>query len=91
VTSSYGLARRVPSTAATYCKVLKVLCVWLLDEQEIETDPMARMKPPQYPPSQSRLCRPTASSTGYLRRRQRQPAVLLRFLDHPTTRYAAAS
>ena len=28
---------------------------------------------------------------GYLRRRQRQPAVLVRFLDHPTTRYAAAS
>jgi transposase len=28
---------------------------------------------------------------GYLRRRQRQPAVLLRFFDHPTTRYAAAS
>jgi transposase len=28
---------------------------------------------------------------GYLRRRQRQPAVLVRFFDHPTTRYAAAS
>jgi transposase len=28
---------------------------------------------------------------GYLRRRQRQPAVLIRFFDHPTTRYAAAS
>ena len=27
----------------------------------------------------------------YLRRRQRQPAVLVRFFDHPTTRYAAAS
>jgi transposase len=27
---------------------------------------------------------------GYLRRRQRQPAVLVRFFDHPTTRYAAA-
>jgi transposase len=27
----------------------------------------------------------------YLRRRQRQPQVLVRFFDHPTTRYAAAS
>jgi transposase len=28
---------------------------------------------------------------GYLRRRQRQPQVLVCFFDHPTTRYAAAS
>jgi transposase len=28
---------------------------------------------------------------GYLRRRQRQPEVLVRFFDHPTTRYGAAS
>ena len=28
---------------------------------------------------------------GYLRRRQRQPAVLIRFFNHPTTRYAAAA
>jgi transposase len=28
---------------------------------------------------------------GYLRRRQRHPEVLIRFFDHPTTRYAAAS
>jgi transposase len=28
---------------------------------------------------------------GYLRRRQHQPQVLVRFFDHPTTRYAAAS
>ena len=28
---------------------------------------------------------------GYLRRRQRQPEVLVRCFDHPTTRYAAAS
>jgi transposase len=28
---------------------------------------------------------------GYLRGRQRQPEVLVRFFDHPTTRYAAAS
>jgi transposase len=28
---------------------------------------------------------------GYLRRRQRQPQVVVRFFAHPTTRYAAAS
>jgi len=28
---------------------------------------------------------------GYLRRRQRQPQVVVRFFDHPMTRYAAAS
>jgi transposase len=28
---------------------------------------------------------------GYLRRRQRQPEVLVRFFDYPTTRYAAAA
>jgi site-specific recombinase XerD len=43
------LARRAPSTAATYYKVLKVLYAWLLDEQEIDADPMARMKPPTVP------------------------------------------
>jgi site-specific recombinase XerD len=43
------LARRTASTAATYYKVLKVLYAWLLDEQEIDTDPMARMKPPIVP------------------------------------------
>jgi hypothetical protein len=33
------LARRAPSTAATYHKVLKVLYAWLVEEQEIEADP----------------------------------------------------
>jgi transposase len=28
---------------------------------------------------------------GYLRRRQRHPEILVRFFDHPTTRYAAAT
>jgi transposase len=32
-----------------------------------------------------------AELRGYLRRRQRQPEILVRFFDHPTTRYAAAS
>jgi site-specific recombinase XerD len=44
------LARgRAPGTAATYYKVLKVLYAWLLDEGEVEADPMARMKPPIVP------------------------------------------
>src|SRR5215216_4076478 len=44
------LARgRAPSTAATYYKVLRVLYAWLVEEQEIEADPMARMKPPTVP------------------------------------------
>jgi site-specific recombinase XerD len=43
------LAHRAPSMAATYHKILKVLFAWLLDEQEIESDPMARMKPPTVP------------------------------------------
>jgi site-specific recombinase XerD len=43
------LARRTPSTAATYYKILKILYAWLADEEEIDTDPMARMKPPIVP------------------------------------------
>ena len=31
-----------------------------------------------------------AELRGYLRRRQRQPEVLVRFFNHPSTRYAAA-
>jgi site-specific recombinase XerD len=43
------LARRSPSTAATYYKVLKLVYAWLLDEQELDADPMARMRPPIVP------------------------------------------
>jgi site-specific recombinase XerD len=44
------LARgRAPSTAATYYKVLKVLYAWLVEEQELQADPMARMRPPLVP------------------------------------------
>jgi site-specific recombinase XerD len=43
------LARRAPSTAATYYKVLKLLYAWLADEEEIPADPMRRMKPPIVP------------------------------------------
>jgi site-specific recombinase XerD len=43
------LARRTASTAATYYKILKVLYGWLIDEEELEADPMAKMKPPIVP------------------------------------------
>jgi site-specific recombinase XerD len=44
------LARgRAPSTAATYHKVLKLLYAWLVEEQEILTDPMAKLRPPIVP------------------------------------------
>ena len=43
------LARRSPSTAATYYKILKVLYAWLVDEEEIDVDPTVRMKPPIVP------------------------------------------
>jgi site-specific recombinase XerD len=43
------LARRAPSTAATYYKVLKLLYAWLAEEEEIPADPMRRMKPPIVP------------------------------------------
>jgi site-specific recombinase XerD len=43
------LARRAPSTAATYYKILKLLFAWLAEEQEIPADPMARMRPPIVP------------------------------------------
>ncbi len=40
------LARgRAPSTAATYHKVLKLLYAWLVEEEEIPTDPMAKLRP----------------------------------------------
>jgi site-specific recombinase XerD len=43
------LARRAASTAATYYKVLKLLYGWLAEEEEIPTNPTARMKPPIVP------------------------------------------
>ncbi len=43
------LTRRSASTAATYYKVLKLLYAWLAEEEEIPTNPMARMKPPIVP------------------------------------------
>jgi site-specific recombinase XerD len=42
------LARRTASTAATY-RILTVLYGWLVDEEELDADPMARTKPPIVP------------------------------------------
>jgi site-specific recombinase XerD len=39
------LARRSPSTAATYHKVLRILYAWLEDEGEITASPMAKLRP----------------------------------------------
>jgi site-specific recombinase XerD len=46
------LARRTASTAATYYKILKVLYGWLVDEEELHNDPMAKMRPPIVPGKQ---------------------------------------
>jgi hypothetical protein len=43
------LARRSPSTAATYHKVLRILYAWLEEEGEIDASPMARLRPPIIP------------------------------------------
>jgi site-specific recombinase XerD len=51
------LARREPSTAATYHKVLKILYAWLLEEGEVPADPTVLMRPPTPAPA-----RPTAVS-----------------------------
>ncbi|HEX5879182.1 MAG TPA: phage integrase N-terminal SAM-like domain-containing protein [Actinomycetota bacterium] len=43
------LLRRAPATAATRYKVLRILYGWLEEEEEIDANPMARMKPPIVP------------------------------------------
>jgi integrase len=39
------LDRRAASTACTYYKLLRIVDVWRVEEREIDTSPMARMKP----------------------------------------------
>ncbi len=43
------LTRRAPGTVATYFKALRILYGWLEEEEEIASNPMARMKPPIVP------------------------------------------
>src|SRR5215211_4608500 len=74
------LARgRAPSTAATYYKVLRVLYAWLVEEQEIEVDPMARMKPPIVPADG--LKRLFAACAGASFEARRDTALVMLLLD----------
>jgi site-specific recombinase XerD len=43
------LRRRAPVTAATRYKVLRILYGWLEEEEQIDANPMVRMKPPIVP------------------------------------------
>jgi site-specific recombinase XerD len=43
------LTQRAPGTVATYFKALRILYGWLEEEDEIPSNPMARMKPPIVP------------------------------------------
>ncbi len=43
------LGRRAAVTTWTYHKALRVLYAWLVEEQEIDASPMARMRPPIVP------------------------------------------
>ena len=81
------LSRRAPSTAATYYKVLKILYAWLVEEEEIAADPMARMRPPIVPDKPvpivpedglKRLLRVCAGNTFEARR---DTALLMLLLD----------
>ena len=81
------LTRRSPSTAAAYYNVLKVLYAWLLDEQEIDADPMARMKPPIVPGkpvpivSADGLKRLFAACAGASFQARRDTALIMLLLD----------
>jgi site-specific recombinase XerD len=81
------LSRRAASTAATYYKVLKILYAWLVEEEEIAANPMARMKPPIVPDKPvpivpedglKRLLRVCAGNTFEARR---DTALLMLLLD----------
>ena len=81
------LSRRAASTAATYHKILKVLYAWLLDEQELEAGPMARMRPPTVPVKQvpivpaDGLKRLFAACTGPGFEARRDTALIMLLLD----------
>jgi site-specific recombinase XerD len=81
------LARRAPSTAATYYKVLKLLYAWLVEEEEIPADPMARMRPPIVPDkpvpivAEDALKRPFGVCAGNTFEARRDTALLMLLLD----------
>src|SRR5215471_11926238 len=43
------LERRTPATAFTYYRGVKTFFDWLVEDGELKTSPMARMKPPHIP------------------------------------------
>jgi hypothetical protein len=67
------LARRSASTAATRHKVLRILYRWLEEEDELEQNPMARVKPPIVPSSRSRSS-PRRAYSGCWRRAPARPS-----------------
>jgi site-specific recombinase XerD len=81
------LVRRTASTAATYYKVLKVLYGWLVDEEELDGDPMAKMRPPIVPAKQvpvvpaDGLKRLFAACAGTSFEARRDTALIMLLLD----------
>src|SRR5215213_2883506 len=81
------LARRTASTAATYYKILKVLYGWLVDEEELDADPMAKMRPPIVPGKQvpvvpaDGLKRLFAACAGTSFEARRDTALIMLLLD----------
>jgi site-specific recombinase XerD len=81
------LTRRAPGTVATRYKVLRILYRWLEEEDEITTDPMARMKPPIIPEqpvpvvAEDSLRRLLAACAGKTFEARRDTAVIMFLLD----------
>ena len=78
---------RSDRTIATYYKILKVLYGWLVDEEELDADPMAKMKPPIAPGKQvpivpaDGLKRLFAACAGTSFEARRDTALIMLLLD----------
>jgi site-specific recombinase XerD len=81
------LARRSPSTAATYHKILRILYAWLEEEDELDANPMARLRPPIIPEQpvpvvpEDGLRRLLATSAGKTFEDRRDTALILLLVD----------
>jgi site-specific recombinase XerD len=81
------LTRRASGTVATRYKVLRILYRWLEEEDEITTDPTARMKPPIVPDqpvpvvAEDSLRRLLAACAGKTFEARRDTAVIMFLLD----------
>jgi site-specific recombinase XerD len=73
------LARRSASTGATRHKVLRILYRWLEEEDEVEQNPMARVKPPIVP--EEGLQRLLAACAGKTFDARRDTAIVMFLLD----------